>query len=82
MPIYEYRCRECRKEFEALVLPKFENATACPSCGSTELEQLISAFTVNSEERSKKSLKAARRDNERVLRDQRVAQHEEFLKHD
>jgi putative FmdB family regulatory protein len=80
MPLYEYRCRDCGKEFEALILPSFSNVPACPACGSTNLEQLLSAFSVNSEERSKASLKIARRQNEKVLRDQRIATHEQIEK--
>src|SRR5229473_3349809 len=41
MPLYEYRCRDCGKEFEALILPSFSNVPACPACGSTKLEQLL-----------------------------------------
>jgi putative FmdB family regulatory protein len=77
MPLYEYRCGECAKEFEALVLPSFGNVPACPACGSSKLEQLLSAFSVNSEERSKASLKVAHRQNEKVLRDQRIAMKEQ-----
>ena len=80
MPLYEYRCRECAKEFEALVLPSFRDAPACPACGSTKLEQLLSSFSVNSEARSKASLKVARRQNEKVLRDQKIAIHEQIVK--
>jgi putative FmdB family regulatory protein len=42
MPIYEYACRGCGHEFEALVRTGTE--PACPSCRSTELERLLSVF--------------------------------------
>jgi len=73
MPLYEYRCRDCANEFELLVLPSLKTAPVCPACESTKLEQLLSAFSVSSEARSKASLNAARRDNEKVLRDQKNA---------
>lgn len=43
MPLYEYRCQECRKKFSLL-----EGVTAekvkrvCPKCGSRKLTKLIS----------------------------------------
>lgn len=40
MPIYEYQCNACQKEFEALVMGK--NAPVCPSCSSPDLSRLIS----------------------------------------
>jgi putative FmdB family regulatory protein len=48
MPIYEYRCHKCANEFELLIL-KTSPAPACPACESQEIEQLISAFAVDSE---------------------------------
>ena len=43
MPIYEYRCRACGHELEAL--QRFSDAPlrACPSCGKDELSKLVSA---------------------------------------
>ncbi|MBG0776806.1 MAG: zinc ribbon domain-containing protein [Desulfovibrionaceae bacterium] len=40
MPIHEYRCEKCGKEFEELVFG--EEAVACPECGSTKTEKLMS----------------------------------------
>lgn len=45
MPIFEYKCRKCSFEFEALVrnadsLPE----EGCPECGSKELQKLLSTF--------------------------------------
>jgi putative FmdB family regulatory protein len=42
MPIYEYACRSCGHEFEALV--RSETAPACPGCHSTPLEKQLSVF--------------------------------------
>ena len=42
MPIYEYACQSCGREFEALV--RSETVPACPSCHSTQLEKQLSVF--------------------------------------
>lgn len=44
MPIFEYVCRNCSKQFELLV--QGSQAAACPSCQSTNLEQQLSVFAV------------------------------------
>ena len=41
MPIYEYCCRDCEATFEVLV--RDGTAAACPRCGSSSLDKLISA---------------------------------------
>lgn len=41
MPIYEYACSKCSQEFEQLV--RNGEQVACPECGSTRLEKLLSA---------------------------------------
>jgi putative FmdB family regulatory protein len=58
MPIYEYRCADCRKKFEALVLKmEEESALRCPHCSSTKMKRLISRFTsIKSEEARLESL--------------------------
>ncbi|MDR1947201.1 MAG: zinc ribbon domain-containing protein [Desulfovibrio sp.] len=40
MPIYEYKCPECAAEFEELVFG--DGLPACPRCGGTNSERLIS----------------------------------------
>jgi putative FmdB family regulatory protein len=47
MPLYEYRCRGCAHAFEALI--RADDAPACPSCGATDLERLVSMFAVDSD---------------------------------
>ena len=44
MPIFEYRCKDCGKRFEKLVLPNKTGKVTCPKCGKARLEQLISSF--------------------------------------
>ncbi len=82
MPIYEYKCRACGQEFEALVLPASKSAAACPSCKSEDLEQLLSAFAVNSAEKSQATFNAARKQYEKgELRDKKVAERESIEHH-
>lgn len=40
MPIYEYHCAGCGKNFELLV--RSDTVPSCPACSSTVLERLIS----------------------------------------
>lgn len=42
MPIYEYQCKKCRREFEELVFGSEENV-ACPGCRSKGVKRLMSA---------------------------------------
>lgn len=43
MPLYDFRCKACAHEFEALVRPPRE--PVCPSCGGADLERLLSGFS-------------------------------------
>jgi len=44
MPIFEYVCKECQHEFEALVFGK--QKAECPKCQSKKLEPQLSLFAV------------------------------------
>jgi putative FmdB family regulatory protein len=45
MPIYEYRCRSCRKKTTALVMTRARaSEVRCSHCGSADLEKLWSRF--------------------------------------
>ncbi len=52
MPIYEYRCSDCRKRFEVLVLRRDGgDPQACPRCGGENLKRIPSRFaSIKSEE--------------------------------
>ena len=44
MPIYEYVCRACGKQFEELVLKASDEAgVVCPACGADGAERMLSA---------------------------------------
>lgn len=42
MPIYEYGCEDCGREFEALV--RSDTVPECPACHSTKLAKKLSVF--------------------------------------
>lgn len=49
MPIYEYRCGACGREFEELTLSAGAAARVrCPACAAEGAERLLSAFAVGS----------------------------------
>jgi putative FmdB family regulatory protein len=43
MPVYEYRCLDCERTFEALVRTGRDDAE-CPSCSGTHLTREMSVF--------------------------------------
>lgn len=54
MPIYEYRCGECRKRSTILMLTTAQSvAPACKHCGSTQLERLMSRFAAPKSEEAR-----------------------------
>jgi putative FmdB family regulatory protein len=81
MPLYDYRCKACGGEFEALVRPPA--APACPSCASGDLERLPSgfSFSVRSDGLSKAARKAVQKQQATQYRDQAAYQHEIEKKH-
>jgi putative FmdB family regulatory protein len=55
MPIYEYRCQDCRRRV-SLLFRSFADITdepACPRCGGTNLTRLISRVAVVRSEESR-----------------------------
>ena len=60
MPLYDYRCRGCRNEFEALVRAGGE-PPSCPSCKSQDLERQLSTFAMTSEEHVRELVKKERK---------------------
>ena len=43
MPIYEFICNKCNREFEELVLSENDPAPVCPACKNQDVTKLISA---------------------------------------
>ena len=44
MPLYEYVCRKCSKQFEELVFGA--SVPVCPACQSTDVERILSVVAV------------------------------------
>ena len=80
MPIYEYECRACRHQFEAIV--RIGDSPACPECQSPDLERLISLFAVDSDGSRKLSRDSARSLHAKTRRDKVHAQAEYERKHE
>jgi len=54
MPIYEYRCNQCNREFGELFLnPNEIKKARCKYCHSLNLTRLISSFSVHQTEESR-----------------------------
>lgn len=50
MPLFEYECRACHREFELLV--RESTKLECPDCQSDELEKRLSVFAVSAPSRA------------------------------
>jgi putative FmdB family regulatory protein len=56
MPIYEYRCDRCGKEFHQLFLnPRKIDKVTCKYCSSKNVTKLLSSFSVHQTEASRLS---------------------------
>ncbi|MFQ5875982.1 MAG: FmdB family zinc ribbon protein [Dehalococcoidia bacterium] len=54
MPIYEYRCNNCRRRISLLVKGFSDPpSNTCPRCGSSDLSRLISSIAVVKSEESR-----------------------------
>ncbi len=54
MPIYEYRCKRCKREFSQLILnSKAIVGLRCKFCSGRDLTRLLSTFSVHQTEESR-----------------------------
>jgi putative FmdB family regulatory protein len=81
MPIHDFRCRQCGKEFEGLSRPQ-DPAVTCPSCKSDDLEKLLSGFAVNSADKRAASALDSRKRQIRANKDKIVADEEYRKEHE
>ena len=58
MPIYDYQCRACEHEFEALV--RLGETPDCPACNGNDLEKRVSVPAVSTDKTRQRSLGRAR----------------------
>jgi len=48
MPIYEYQCKQCQHDFEALIWSqRDEQAICCPKCQCKDLGRILSPFSTS-----------------------------------
>jgi len=47
MPIYEYKCQNCNKDFEIIVSINDDKNPQCPFCQSNETKKNLSIFSSN-----------------------------------
>lgn len=52
MPIYEYRCNNCKKKVSLLILSR-ETKPLCSKCGSIDLTRLFSRFAAPKSEEAR-----------------------------
>lgn len=74
MPIYEFKCRRCGREFEELV--RLGETASCPSCHGNELERLVSLPAVSTDKSRRRSFAKAREKAKDVHREKKHAQAE------
>ena len=69
MPLFDFRCRACGHEFEALV--RTGSTPACPACAAEDLERLMSsfAFSVRSDGLSPAARRAVQKQQNAQKRD-------------
>jgi len=81
MPLYEFRCLGCSREFETLIRAGAE--PSCPGCGGTSLERLIStSFSVKGNPGlSPAARRAVQKQQSALHRDQDAYQQENEKKH-
>jgi putative FmdB family regulatory protein len=60
MPIYEYRCAQCGKQFSRLQsVGAGSDGVRCPKCDSDKVERLLSSFASTSSSSADASCPAA-----------------------
>jgi len=80
MPLYDFHCRACGHEFEALV--RGADTPSCPACRGSDLERLLSTFALSTDERRRAAAASSRKQQIRKNRDKVIAEEEYRQKHD
>ena len=73
MPLYDYVCKGCNHEFEALV--RTGTTPECPECHSQDLERQLSTFMMTSAEHNQELV---RNERKKRLPKHKAEQHEEY----
>lgn len=79
MPIFEYLCQGCGKQFEMLVRPNGA-APACPACSGADLEKLVSMPAIKSETTHALALQAAKK-RDKIAGSEKAREQREYELH-
>jgi putative FmdB family regulatory protein len=82
MPIYDFHCRACGHDFEALVRPHDQQPTTCPSCRSMDLERQLGTFAVSTAEKTAAAAKQSRQRQIKANKEKLVADEEYRKEHE
>lgn len=80
MPIYDYSCRTCSHQFEALV--RHESIPTCPKCQGQDLERHFSLPAIKSESTRQLAMKAAKKRDAKQAAEANYTQREYEKHHD
>ncbi|MEP6491785.1 MAG: zinc ribbon domain-containing protein [bacterium] len=80
MPIYDYSCRACGNQFEALV--RRETVPVCPKCQGSDLERHFSPPAVSSETTRGLAMRAANKRDAKQAAENNYTQREYEKNHD
>jgi len=81
VPLFDFECRSCGHEFEALVRPA-DDPPSCPACGAKDLEKQLPTFAVNTAEKRAAAAKQSRQRQIAKRKDALIADEEYRQKHD
>jgi putative FmdB family regulatory protein len=80
MPIYEYACKKCTHQFEALVLKA--TVPACPACKTEDLERRFSLPAVRGDGTQARMLQNSKRRDEKQAAERVYTQRQYEANHD
>src|SRR5947208_15106587 len=81
MPLFDFRCRACGHQFEALVRPQDAEGPRCSACQATDLERLLPTFAVSSQEKTRAAADKKRRKEATTARRDNIAMDIEAERH-
>ncbi|HVQ42185.1 MAG TPA: zinc ribbon domain-containing protein [Vicinamibacterales bacterium] len=79
MPLFDFICRGCGREFEALV--RAGHPPACPGCSGVDLDQKPAGFAVKSSERTQAFAAANRQKYSEIGYRESITREAEAKKH-
>ena len=79
MPLHEYRCRSCERQFESLV--RTGDTPVCPACAATDLERLQSLFAVDSAGTRHAARQSSLPRSQRTHIDKEIGERQDYERH-